>query len=139
MARRRRYRARIRRTVWRVALCAMPALTLIAGVAVAEPLQGEALFVKNCGTCHIISATPSQRQGPNLYGVIGRPAGKLKDFAYSKALARAKFTWTQDKIDAWMTDPAKLVPGSVMTYRQADPTIRASIIAYLEAATTAAK
>jgi cytochrome c len=139
MARRTDCRARIARILRRALVSAVPAVALIAGPAGADPLQGEALFVKNCGTCHVISATPAQRQGPNLYGVIGRPAGKLKDFTYSKALARAKFAWTQDKLDAWLTDPARLVPGSVMTYRQADPAVRSSIIAYLEAATTAAK
>jgi cytochrome c len=125
--------------VWWAAFCLLPIVAPIAGAAVADPLPGEALFLKNCGTCHVISATPSQRQGPNLYGVVGRPAGKLKGFEYSKALARVKFSWTQDKLDAWLTDTAKLVPGSVMNYRQADPSVRASIIAYLGAATTAAK
>jgi cytochrome c len=139
MARRTERRSRIGSTLSRAALWLLPIVAPITGAAMADPLPGEALFLKNCGTCHVISATPSQRQGPNLYGVVGRPAGKLKDFEYSKALARVKFSWTQDKLDAWLTDTAKLVPGSVMNYRQADPTVRASIIAYLGTATAAAK
>jgi cytochrome c len=140
MARRRTLRARIGRRLLRTVPIVVPiaalalVIALAAGYALADPLPGEALFVKNCGTCHVISATPEQRQGPNLYGVIGRPAGKLPGFTYSKALAHAKFTWTAEKIDAWITDPGKLVPGAVMMYRQADPSIRATIIDYLKSA-----
>jgi cytochrome c len=121
------------------ALLLLPFVAALSGRASADPLQGEAAFTHNCGTCHVISPTPSPRQGPNLYGVVGRQAGKLKGFAYSKALARAQFTWRRDKLDAWLADSAKLVPGSVMPYRQADPALRAAIIDYLEAATVAAK
>jgi cytochrome c len=119
------------------ALLVLPLVAAISGRASADPLPGEAAFANNCGTCHVISPTPSPRQGPNLYGVIGRPAGKLKGFAYSKALARAQFTWRRDKLDAWLTDSARLVPGSVMPYRQPDPALRAAIIDYLEAAAAA--
>ena len=31
---------------------------------------------RECGTCHVISPTPLPRQGPNLYGVVGRQAGR---------------------------------------------------------------
>lgn len=119
------------------ALLVLPLVAAISSRASADPLPGEAAFTNNCGTCHVISPTPSPRQGPNLYGVIGRPAGKLKGFAYSKALARAQFTWRRDKLDAWLTDSARLVPGSVMPYRQPDPALRAAIIDYLEAAAAA--
>ena len=119
------------------ALLVLPLVAAVSGRASADPVPGEAAFVNNCGTCHVISPTPSPRQGPNLYGVIGRPAGKLKGFVYSKALARAQFTWRRDKLDAWLADSARLVPGSVMPYRQPDPALRAAIIDYLEAAAAA--
>ncbi len=113
MARRMEYRARIARSLWRALAILVPTTALTAfsaGTAAADPLPGEALFVKNCGTCHVISQMPSQRQGPNLFGVIGRQAGKLPGFTYSKALARAKFTWTEDKIDAWLSRPGEAGP-----------------------------
>jgi len=119
------------------ALLVLPLVAAFSGRASADPPQGEAAFAHNCGTCHVISPTPSPRQGPNLYGVVGRPAGKLKGFAYSKALARAHFTWRRDKLDAWLADSAKLVPGSVMPYRQPDPALRTAIIDYLDDAAAA--
>jgi cytochrome c len=103
----------------------------------AEDPSGSEIFANQCGTCHVVSATPEERQGPNLYGVVGRAAGKLKGFKYSPALAKAKFTWSKDKIDAWLTDSNRVVPGSVMPYRQGDPVIRSKIIDYLAAAGTA--
>lgn len=121
------------------ALLLLPLVAAFAGRASADTLPGEAAFARDCGTCHVISPIPSPRQGPNLHGVVGRQAGKLKGFAYSKALARAQFAWRRDKLDAWLADSAKLVPGSVMPYRQADPALRAAIIDYLEAASAAAK
>ena len=115
------------------ALAALCLLTLIGGARADAPPGGE-IFANQCGTCHIVSSTPEERQGPNLYGVIGRQAGKLKGFKYSPALAKAKFTWSKDRLDAWLTDSSRVVPGSVMPYRQADPAIRAQIIDYLAAA-----
>ena len=117
-----------------VAICLVP----LGGQGRAD-LPGGDLFLSQCGTCHVVSPTPEQRQGPNLYGVVGRKAGKLKGFKYSAALAKAKHTWTKEKLDAWLTDPAGLVPGTVMNYRQADATVRGRIIDYLAAAGGAAK
>jgi cytochrome c len=119
-------------------LAALCLLTLVGAARADDPKGGE-IFANQCGTCHVLSATPEQRQGPNLYGVIGRPAGKLKGFKYSPAMAKAKFTWTKEKIDTWLTDSERLVPGSVMPYRQADATIRATIIDYIAAAGGTAK
>ncbi|HEX3499387.1 MAG TPA: c-type cytochrome [Stellaceae bacterium] len=132
-------RAAARRAT-RLALAAIAAIGVLpSGASRADDPPGSELFTNQCGTCHVISPAPEERQGPNLYGVIGRPAGKLKGFKYSPALAKAKFTWSKDKIDVWLTDTARLVPGSVMPYRQADTTIRARIIDYIAAAGGAAK
>ena len=125
---------------WRT--MALPSLVVLAQAVAAsgfaaDPPPGEAAFLEQCGTCHVISRTPEERQGPNPYGVLGRRAGSLRGFKYSKALAKQKFTWSRERIDAWLTDTAKLVPGSVMNYRQADPALRATIIDYLEAASAA--
>jgi cytochrome c len=118
----------------RLRSCLFLIALLASGASAADPLPGEAAFLQQCGTCHVISPTPSPRQGPNLYRVIDRPAGTLKGFKYSKALAKVKVPWSRDRLDEWLTDSAKLVPGSIMNYRQGDPAVRAAIIDYLEAA-----
>jgi cytochrome c len=118
-------------------LLACAASSLLGAPVAAETAPGEAVFKNNCGTCHVVSAAPAQRQGPNLFGVIGRPAGTVKGFHYSKALAKAKFIWSKEQLDAWLTDSAKLVPGSLMNYRQGDPAVRIAIIDYLASASGA--
>jgi cytochrome c len=98
----------------------------------ARPVDGAALFKRQCGTCHTTDLAEPVRQGPPLVKVIGRPAGKFKGFHYSPALAGADFTWDETMLDAWLTDPQAVVPGAFMPYSQAKAETRAAIIAYLK-------
>ncbi|HWA44963.1 MAG TPA: c-type cytochrome [Hypericibacter adhaerens] len=107
-----------------------------SGMASAVDLAAaEAQFHKSCGTCHTVEANAPLRQGPNLRGVIGRKAASLPGFAYSDALKAAGgkgLVWTPDKIDQWITDAGKFIPGVNMMYHQADPAKRQLVIQYLE-------
>jgi cytochrome c len=90
------------------------------------------LFASQCGTCHTVEPGAPPRQGPNLAGVFNRRAGTLTGFHYSPGFANAGFVWDDTHLDAWLANPQKLIPGAVMLYRQPDPAIRASIIAWLK-------
>ncbi|HME22747.1 MAG TPA: cytochrome c family protein [Acetobacteraceae bacterium] len=90
------------------------------------------LLVSQCGTCHTMEPNAPPRQGPNLAGVFLRQAGAVPSFHYSPGFAHATFIWDEAHLDAWLTNPQKLIPGAVMVYRQANPAIRASIIALLK-------
>ena len=90
------------------------------------------VFAGQCGTCHTVERGAAPRQGPNLAGVFLRQAGTSPGFHYSPGLAQAAFAWDDAHLDAWLTNPQQLIPGAVMLYRQADPAIRASIIAWLK-------
>ena len=72
------------------------------------------------------------RQGPNLAGVYMRKAGTLDGFHYSSGFARAAFVWEDTHLEAWLSSPQRLIPGAVMLYRQDDPAIRRTIIAWLK-------
>ena len=97
----------------------------------AAPSGGD-LFASQCGTCHATESGAPPRQGPNLAGVFERKAGSLPDFHYSTGLAQAGFAWDEVHLDEWLSNPQRLVPGSVMAYRQSNPAVRASIIAWLK-------
>ena len=73
--------------------------------------------------------------GPPLRGVVGRPAGSIEGFPYSRAFKRILpgVVWNRDTLDRWITDSQAWVPGSMMFYQQPDPDIRRKIIIYLEA------
>jgi cytochrome c len=90
------------------------------------------LFANHCGICHSVERSGGPRQGPNLAGVFLRKAGTLPGFRYSPGFVQADFVWDDDHLDAWLTDPQQLIPGTPMRYRQADPAIRARIIAWLK-------
>jgi cytochrome c len=97
-----------------------------------SPPTAAALFANHCGICHTIEPNSPPRQGPNLAGVFLRKPGILPGFHYSPGLSQADFVWDDAHLDAWLTDPQKLIPGALMRYRQADPAIRGKIIEWLK-------
>jgi cytochrome c len=98
----------------------------------AKPPDGPTLFKQQCATCHSTNLTDMARQGPSLFGIIGRKVGTAEGFHYSAGFAKADFVWDETKLDAWLTNPQELIPGAVMAYRQAKPETRAAVTAYLK-------
>lgn len=90
------------------------------------------LFRNQCGTCHVVQVSGPARQGPNLAGIYRRRAGSVVGFKYSAAFGNAGFDWDDAHLDAWLTNPQAVLPGSVMVYRQANPTTRKVIIDWLK-------
>ncbi len=122
---------------------AVACLLLFAGAAAARaqlpfdiprpaPPAAASLFANHCGLCHTVEQDGPPRQGPNLAGVFMRKAGSVPGFHYSQGFANADFVWDDQHLDAWLTDPQKLIPGAQMRYRQPDPAIRGKIIAWLK-------
>jgi cytochrome c len=85
----------------------------------ARSSDGAALFKQQCATCHATSLSDAPRQGPPLIRIIGQHAGKIDSFHYSSGLAQAGFTWDENTLDAWLTNPQALIPGAIMAYRRA--------------------
>ena len=70
--------------------------------------------------------------GPNLYGVFGREAGALDDFAYSDALKASGITCDIDTLDKFLANPGGYVEGtSMVAGGVTDVEQRAAIVAYL--------
>ena len=83
-----------------------------------------------CVACHSVDG--SNGAGPSLQGVVGRKAGALEGFRYSKAMKAAGTTWDVASLDAYIADPQKVVPGNVMPFSGLpDAKVRADIVAYL--------
>jgi cytochrome c len=95
--------------------------------------KGERLF-RQCVACHRIDDTGKHKTGPNLYGIIGKSAGMVEGFNYSKANKEADVIWTPDVMDEYLTNPRAFMPGTRMSYaglRREDD--RIEVIAYLMA------
>src|SRR5260221_10628141 len=97
-----------------------------------KPPDGAGLFKQKCATCHTTNLSDPVRQGPSLFKIVGRPAGKIDGFHYSAGFAKADFVWDEARLDAWLTNPQEMIPGAVMAYRQAKPETRAAVITYLK-------
>ncbi|RMF67999.1 MAG: cytochrome c family protein [Alphaproteobacteria bacterium] len=97
-----------------------------------DPERGRKIFYR-CQSCHRIAPQASPLLGPNLGRLFGRRAGSLPGYAgYSRALREAGFIWTEERLDAWLKDPAGFLPGNRMPFagvRSARD--RADLIAYL--------
>jgi cytochrome c2 len=95
-------------------IIAAVAVLAVAGTARAAE-TGEDVFNDNCITCH--STEPGvEKVGPSLAGVVGRPAGSIKDYPYSDAMAHAGLTWTKLALDKYITNPQAMVKGIKMTF-----------------------
>ena len=85
-----------------------------------------------CGACHTTSSGGAHGMGPNLRGILGRKAGTLPGFAYSKALQNSGIVWTKEELDKFLESPRKSVPNTSMMYNgEADSAKREEVIKYL--------
>lgn len=91
--------------------------------------EGKASF-EPCSACHTIDG--SDGAGPTLQGIAGRKAASVAGFRYSRALRNSNITWNAASLDAFLADPQKAVPGTVMPYSGlADVRRRTALVAYL--------
>jgi cytochrome c len=103
-----------------------------AAAAAENPLRGKILFLR-CASCHDVTATPSAKIGPNLHDVLGRQVASLDGFNYSAALKSRNFVWDAAHLDAWLTDPNAVAPGTAMAFAGIpEAADRQAIISYLE-------
>ncbi len=113
-------------------LLAAPALAQDADQVAA----GEKVFRK-CAACHQIGEGAKSGVGPALTGVIGRTAGTLEGFRYSKPMVTAGeegLVWNDDTLFTYLADPKAMVKGTKMMFaglKSEDD--RHAVIAYIEA------
>ena len=113
------------------ALLVAPAAARAAG----DAAKGATIF-RRCLICHTIQEGAPNRVGPNLHGLFARNAGKAPGFAgYSQGLKGADFTWDDARLDEWLANPQKFIPGARMVFRVTDEQERQDVIAYLHQAT----
>lgn len=95
--------------------------------------QGAKYFRFRCGGCHEMSAEADSNFGPHLEGIIGRQAGAVEGYDYSKALKEADFVWTEEVLDGWLAKPESLLPGMCMTFKGVpDEDVRRAMIAFMK-------
>ncbi|HEX2891930.1 cytochrome c family protein [Vineibacter terrae] len=109
-------------------------IMLAAGAAVAQDAaEGEKVFKRNCFVCHTVEKGGPTKQGPNLFGIIGRKTGSVEGFRYTNANKSADITWSPETLDPYLTNPRKVIPGTNMAFAGlSKPDDRKNLIAYLQ-------
>ncbi len=109
--------------------------------------EGEKLTAKRCKACHMIAdgdnvILKGGKVGPNLWGIIGSPAGGQEGFKYGDDLAQAGangLVWDEEQLAAYIGDPKKFLRAylddkkarSKMTFKLKKEDQRAAVAAYL--------
>ena len=105
---------------------------MLPPTAQAQAAPGAALYAAKCQVCHSVAAKGAPALlAPNLRGVIGRKAASGAYPSYSAALKKSGLTWSAATLNAFLTAPSKLVPGTRMVIMVADAKQRTDIIAWL--------
>ena len=78
--------------------------------------HGEKVF-KKCSACHQIAADGKNMIGPNLWGVIGRTAGSVSDYKYSKAMIAYAKEWSYEEMNSYLIKPQAYIKGNKNGFR----------------------
>jgi glucose/arabinose dehydrogenase/cytochrome c2 len=120
--------------MWLAAILA-PADVNAQATPMGDTARGRAFFQINCAVCHSPELGPDNtvlaKQGPSLVGVVGRPAGSLPYFNYTKSIRDSGFKWDASTLYRFLENPMVVVPGTTMPIPVADPRNRADVVAYL--------
>ena len=107
------------------------AVDIKALLAMGDIAHGEKVF-KKCSACHMIAAGGKNMIGPNLWSVIGRQAGIVSDYKYSKAMIAYGKEWSFEEMNSYLIKPQAYIKGTKMAFaglrKEKD---RASVILYM--------
>jgi cytochrome c len=111
---------------------ARPTRATPVDVASANPAAGQDTAAA-CASCHELTKNPEQvKQGPPLWGIVGRPKAGYSGFEYSESLRALGGRWSDDDLNGYIADPRGFAPGTKMEFRGlAEPRQRAALIAFL--------
>ena len=103
-------------------------LELFASTSAAE---GEKIF-KRCAACHSITQGGKNKIGPALWGVLGRKAGNISDYKYSKAIVAHGKPWSFEEMNGFLLKPKDWIKGTKMSFAGLkNANERAAVILYM--------
>lgn len=112
-------------------------LVLLAGaawgpaMAAGDVEAGKAAFRK-CASCHQVGPSARGGFGPQLNGIVGRPAASSTDYQYSDAMKQSRIVWDDKTLAAFLRGPSEVVPGTRMRFWGiSDAQQIANLLAYL--------
>jgi cytochrome c len=108
-----------------------PSQPIEVRLASSSPERGQSA-AKVCLACHSFDKGGPNKQGPNLWGVVGRPRASEPGFSYSAAMKAKGGEWSFEELDKFLTSPKSYIPGTAMGFAGLSrDTQRADVINYL--------
>ena len=105
--------------------------SIMALFASTSSSDGAKIF-KKCAACHSIAQGGDNKIGPALWGVIGRKAGSVSDYKYSKAMTAHGKLWSFEEMNSFLIKPKEWVKGTKMSFAGLkNAKERASVILYM--------
>ena len=103
-------------------------MTLFASTSVDD---GAKVF-KKCTACDSIAQGGGNKIGPTLWGVLGRKAGSISDYKYSKAMTAHGKAWSFDEMNSFLIKPKDWIKGTKMSFAGLkNAKDRAAVILYM--------
>ena len=87
-------------------------MALFASTGAAD---GAKIF-KKCAACHSIVQGGANKIGPALWSVLGRKAGSVSGYKYSKAMLAHGKPWSFEEMDGFLTKPKDWIKGTKMSF-----------------------
>ena len=87
-------------------------MALFASTSATEGLK----IFKKCAACHSIAQGGGNKIGPALWGVLGRKAGSVSEYKYSKAMVAHGKPWTFEEMNNFLIKPKDWVKGTKMSF-----------------------
>lgn len=125
----------------------------LPSTSLADVENGQKAFKKQCVSCHVVVddngkkiAGRSAKTGPNLFGIVDRPAASQAGYRYSKALETAStdkmLVWNEANLVDWLLDPSGFLKSfsendrarAKMSFKVRKPQDAADIVEYLKTA-----
>lgn len=107
---------------------------LTGSAAYAADAKHGAVVFKKCMACHTATA-PTNRVGPSLQNLIGRPVATAENFKYSQPMKDfgAGKVWDEATLTTYLAAPRQVVKGTYMAFPGLKtPEDIADVIAYLK-------
>jgi len=100
-------------------------------LSLGDVTHGAKVF-KKCAACHSIAQGGGNKIGPALWGVLGRQAGSISDYKYSKGMTAHGKTWSFEEMNGFLIKPKDWVKGTKMSFAGLkNVKDRAAIILYM--------
>ena len=103
-------------------------MALFASTSAADGVK----VFKKCAACHSIAQGGANKIGPALWNVLGRKAGSVPGYKYSKAMLAHGKSWSFEEMDGFLTKPKDWIKGTKMSFAGLkNAKDRAAVILYM--------